>query len=263
MKLEVLVSTMHQADFSIVQRMNIRTDAIIINQCGKNEYAEYEDGIKKIRMHSFDERGVGLSRNSALMRSKADICLIADDDVVYDDGYESIVLGAFEKNPKADILIFNLQYLNENRKDYLNTHFEGRVNFLNFMRYGACRIAFRRESVYRANIFFSLLFGGGAEYSCGEDTIFLADCLKNGLRIYSVPERIGTVSQEESTWFKGFNEKYFNDKGVLHRVIFKRLYVLINLQLAVRKYGLYKSEMDFRNALRYMNQGSKHWQARI
>jgi len=45
--LEVLVSTMHQSDLEIVNRMNIRTDAIIINQCDRNDYFQYEDEAKK------------------------------------------------------------------------------------------------------------------------------------------------------------------------------------------------------------------------
>ena len=33
MKLQVLVSCMHQQDYSLLEKMNIQTDAIIINQC--------------------------------------------------------------------------------------------------------------------------------------------------------------------------------------------------------------------------------------
>lgn len=258
--LEVLVSTMHQSDLEIVNRMNIRTDAIIINQCDRNDYLQYEDGAKRIKMYSFDEKGVGLSRNSALMRATADICLMADDDVVYDDGYENVVLDAFKNNPRADMIMFNVPTLNKDRKDDLNIQSHARVNFTNFMRYGTYCIAFRRESVIRANIYFSLLFGGGAKYACGEDTIFIADCLKKGLKIYSNPARIGTVKQEESTWFKGYNEEYFFDRGVLHKNLFKRLSALINVQFAIRKYNLYKSDMDFWGAIRHMNRGSREWE---
>ena len=38
-----------------------------------------------------------------------------------------------------------------------------------------------------AHITFSLLFGGGAKYSNGEDSLFLKDCLKYGLVVYAVP----------------------------------------------------------------------------
>ena len=36
-KLQVLVATMHQKDLSLVEKMNIRCDAVIANQADKNE----------------------------------------------------------------------------------------------------------------------------------------------------------------------------------------------------------------------------------
>src|SRR5690554_3439396 len=107
MNLQVLVSTMHQNDFSILGKMRISTDAIVVNQCDRNDYNEFDYKNRKIRFFSCLERGVGLSRNTALMRASADICLFADDDVVYSENYESVILNEFVNNPKADVIIFN------------------------------------------------------------------------------------------------------------------------------------------------------------
>lgn len=67
---------------------------------------------------------------------------------------------------------------------------------------------------------FNLLFGGGAKYSCGEDSIFLAGVLKAGLKVWTIPGYIGTVTHGDSTWFNGYTDKYLYDKGVLMRNIF-------------------------------------------
>ena len=75
MTLEVLVSTMYQKDYSLLDRMNIQTDAIVVNQCNENSIEKFEYKGHKIKWISLNERGVGLSRNTALMRSTADICL--------------------------------------------------------------------------------------------------------------------------------------------------------------------------------------------
>lgn len=40
MKLQVLVSCMHQQDYSLLEKM-YQTDAIIINQCDINKFEEY------------------------------------------------------------------------------------------------------------------------------------------------------------------------------------------------------------------------------
>ncbi len=63
------------------------------------------------------------------------------------------------------------------------------------------------------------MFGLGSSYELGEDTIFLADCFKRGLRVYSSDFNIGT-STKELHWFDGYNEKFFFDKGASYRCIF-------------------------------------------
>ena len=62
---------------------------------------------------------------------------------------------------------------------------------------------------------FSLLSGGGAKYSAGEDTTFIQDCLKAGLRVYKSPKLIADVKQDGSSWFNGYTAKYYKDKGAL------------------------------------------------
>lgn len=239
MNLQVLVSTMHQKDHSIVERMNIYSDAIVINQCDRNNVEEFEYKGKEIKFLSFAERGVGLSRNNALMRATADICLFADEDVVYVDGYEESVIEAFKDNPEADVIIFNVLSTNPDRPSYIISEYN-RVRWFNCLIYGAVRIAVRTERIKQENIFFSLLFGGGAKYSSGEDSLFIAECIKKGLKIYSNPEIIGYVKQETSTWFKGYTDKYFIDKGVFYGFLYKRLAYLLCIQYAVRHRDRFK-----------------------
>lgn len=109
MTIEVLVATMNQEDdCSLPIDMNIQSDAIIGNQCGRNEIKELEYNGHRIKYLSFAEKGVGLNRNNALMRSTADICVLADDDQIFVDGYSEIISNSFRQNPDADVIIFNL-----------------------------------------------------------------------------------------------------------------------------------------------------------
>ena len=110
----------------------------------------------------------------------------------------------------------------ENRGTYENIRHK-RVRWYNYGRYPTYSMCCRLDALRRTNVCFSLLFGGGAKYSNGEDTLFIHDCLKRGLRIYAVPVGIGReMSREggESTWFKGFSEKFFYDRGVLYRYLY-------------------------------------------
>lgn len=253
MSLEVLVATMHQDDYSLPEKMNIQSNAIIGNQCDRNEISEIEFNGYRIRYLSFAERGVGLNRNNALMRSSADICVLADDDQVFVDGYKEIIEESFEKEPDADVILFNVEcperYLIRKRH---------RVRYYNFMRFGAPRIAFRRRSVTKHGISFNLHFGGGAEHSAGEDTLFLADCLRKDLKIVAVPLTIARLTSErESTWFQGYNEKYFLDKGTLFKCLSSRWFGLLCLQYAIRRRRTFRNEFSWKAALKLMLEGAR------
>jgi glycosyltransferase involved in cell wall biosynthesis len=226
--LEILCTTMFQTDFSKVLEMNIQTDVVFANQDYRNEYIEEKINGNVIKMITSAQRGVGKNRNTALLYATGDICLFADDDMVYYDDYEKGVLRAFDELEDADIIIFNCDSESE-RKPKVNSRIS-RVRSWNFMTYGTYRIAVRRESILKNNIHFTPLFGGGARYGSGEDSLFLSESLKKGLKVYTHSLFIGMVKQEESTWFNGFNEKYLFDKGAWISAAFPKLkYILLLL----------------------------------
>lgn len=261
MKIEVLISTMNQSDMTLINRMKINTDAIIINQSNSNSYEEINYKSNLIRMYTFNETGIGKSRNNALMRATGDICLLADDDMVYSKSYKETVCNAFQENPRADIILFNVPSKN-NERQTVNIKKNSRVNYLNFMRYGAVNIAFRRSSILKANVNFSLLFGGGAIYNAGEDSLFLFECLKKGLTIISNTAKIADVDQETSTWFNGYDDKYFFDKGVFFTCLSNNLAHILILQFLVRKYTMYKDTISFFKAYRDMVEGMKYFRGK-
>ena len=52
-------------------------------------------------------------------------------------------------------------------------------------------------------------------FGSGEATLFLQDCIRSGIKIYKSPIKVADVRQDTSTWFSGYNEKYYKDKGAL------------------------------------------------
>lgn len=257
-KIEVLISTMNRDKDcnELACKMNIQTDAIIVNQANCVTYTEKVHNNNKIKMFSFNERGVGLSRNSALMRSDSDICLMADDDMVYVDGYKEIIEKAYKAYPDADFIVFNVRvHYNDRIEERVKKN--GRVSLFNSLKYGTVTFSFKREQILKKNISFSLLFGGGTKYSSGEDTLFLWNSLKKKLRVYAVNTIIADVYNYESSWFKGYNDKYFFDKGALFKALEPTLYPLLNLQFAIRKRKQFESSKSVTEILKLMNQGSK------
>lgn len=232
MKVEVLVATMNQTDYSLIDKMNIQTDAIIGNQCNRNSIEEIKWKKNNIKYLNFNEKGVGLNRNNALMRATGDYCLFADDDMIYVDNYEEKVIKAFRDIPKADIIIFNLIEKEKKRKIIDKTV---RIHWYNYLKFGTVRIAVKLSSIRKKGIYFNQCFGGGTEHSHGEDNLFLTSCLKNKLKIYAVPEFIGELTESrESTWNKGYDMKYIKDQGVLYKTISPKWWKILCLQDAFR-----------------------------
>ena len=90
--LEILCVTMHQKDFSKIKEMNINCDVVFANQADDNRYDECEFDRYKAKMITTSTRGVGINRNLALSYASAEYCILADDDVVYDDDMKERVL---------------------------------------------------------------------------------------------------------------------------------------------------------------------------
>ena len=239
MNVQVLIATMNQTDHSLLEKMNIQTDVIVGNQCDLNRMEDFQWNGHEVKWLSFAERGVGLNRNNTLMRASSDIIILADDDLVYMPNYKKIVEAAYRRIPDADVIIFNLQRDDENNSAWVSK--DTRITWRNYMRYGAARVTARLKPLRLYGISFNQCFGGGTEHSCGEDTLFLTSCLRAGLKIYAVPEVIAELKNDrESTWFQGYTEKYFIDKGILYHVISRKFWRLLCLQDALRHARRYR-----------------------
>ena len=255
MQLQTLVSAVKQKPSTLAEKMNLQSEAIIINQCDKNEYLEYDWRGYKIKAYSFAEKGVGLSRNNALLRATADILLFSDEDIVYEEGYAERILQAFQERPRADMLLFNME-VEEERATY-HIEKEQRVRFYNSGRYPTYSFAIRREKLHSANITFSLLFGGGAKYSNGEDSLFLMECLKKGLKVYALPITIGKEVPRPSTWFFGYTEKFFFDRGVLYHYLYGKLKYVMCLRFLLAHGKKMCEKITRKEAYKLMLQGIK------
>lgn len=255
MKVQVLASVMNQSFEQIVSRMRLDSDAVVINQCDRLGSEEREYNGHFIRFYSFPERGIGRSRNEAILRADGDICLFSDEDIVYEQGYADAVCAEFARNPAADMILFNIS-VEENRRTYHITE-RRRVRWYNCGRYGAVSFAVKRGSLLASGVTFSLLFGGGARYSNGEDSLFLKEFLRKGYRVYTAPVVIGREESEGSSWFAGYNEKFFHDRGVLYRYLYGRLDRVMALRflLAHKKRMCDASGIALKQALGWMREG--------
>lgn len=255
-KLEVLCVTMKQTDFSKLEEMNIQSDVVYANQSSETKYEEIAFGDHSAKMITTATRGVGVNRNLALLYAKGEYLLFSDDDLKYVDGYTEIVEKAFEEIPDADCIIFNIETVGSDIARRKNAKIK-RVRWYNALNYGAVRLAVKRVSVSREGIMFNTNFGGGTPFSCGEDTLYIVDMLNSKFKIYAYPQTIAVVDQNQSTWFSGFNEKFYYDKGVLFASVSRRWARFLCLQSLIRHPDYKKNDLTFSEAYRLMKSGIK------
>lgn len=254
MTFELLVSCVRKDPHELADQMNIASDAVIVSQKedvdSEKEFVRGSDHIKVITQ---TDKGVGLSRNTCLAASMADVILFSDEDIVYEKEYAYAVMREFDAHPEADILLFNVKVCEE-RRTYWNEDFR-QVKWYNCGRYPAYSIAARASALKMSGVKFSLLFGGGAKYSNGEDSLFLSDCLKAGLKMYATPVCIGEEIPRPSTWFNGYTDKFFYDRGVLYHFLYGGSAWLWGLRWLLKMKPQYSAHISFKDAKKLLFMG--------
>lgn len=253
MQVEMLISAVNANPEELLEKMKPECNAVLINQCNYEKQETIWIDDKEIHIWHRNERGVGKSRNLALEKATANILLFCDEDIEYIPGYSKGIAEAFEKHPEADMIIFNLEVCPE-RRTYWNEGFH-KIHWYNRGRYGACSVAVRRERLEQTGVKFSELFGGGAKYSNGEDSLFLKECADAGIKMYADEFVIGREAPRESTWFRGYNEKFFFDRGVLFAFLYGSLARLWAMRFVLTKKSMFQGDIKQMQAYKLMCSG--------
>lgn len=214
-KTEILLSCMFLSDSKeMIKRSHITSDTVIINQCDEENYKEENICNALIRTFSVTDRGLTKSRNLAISKSQADICIICDDDEIFNEGYEKAVSSAYDALPDADIIIFDMVDRPLKWGDSIK-----KLSYIDIMSVSSWQITFRREKLLASGVLFDENMGAGSGNGAEEEFRFLTQCRKAKLRIYHYPFRLASVAQTQSTWFKGFDEEFFVNRGNTTRYI--------------------------------------------
>lgn len=220
MKVTLLLACMHEKDTSIIQRNNVQSDVVVVNQCDYDSIEEFDFVNEKgktchAKFICTTERGLSRSRNMAIRNAWGDVCIICDDDEWMADDCVSIIEEIYNKNPSYDVITFALD-----RKDrptaYSQSEYDLRLSHI--LNTCSLQITFKRESVVKNGIMFDVKIGSGTGNGGGEENRFLLDCRKKGLCMKYNPSVIATINPGNSQWFKGLTSKFFRDRGwVTHR----------------------------------------------
>ena len=199
--LEILVATMNRKDLGFLSAMfgHIQIDdylVLIINQC--TEQSSLTSNKSNIRVINTLGYGLSKSRNTAIKNATGDICLIADDDIIFLPNLKEKILKTYQ-NKQPSIAIF--RYLNaENKPLRRYDKLSYRINpAQNYIDAASVEISFNRKFVVQNKCYFDESFGLGAKYPMGEEAIFIFQALKKGGKVTSEKKVIGIHPHQSQT----------------------------------------------------------------
>ena len=259
MKIQHIISTMNRKDFSFLESLCLKTDALVVNQnCPENKTDIVLSNNVNVRVISTPEKGLSRSRNMLINNAEGEILVIGDDDVEYLDGYYEAIENAYNKYPDADIIVFRFTHKRgkETRTRYMH---DIKMNMMNISKAASVEISFRRQSILDAGVRFNNNIGLGTDFPTGEENAFLADALRAGLKIYHVPKTI-CVAQEAERLTETYNiSDYIMDKGASYHCIYKKMFPLYSIAFIILKKKSIFKDVSIIKALSLMCKGKKKY----
>jgi O-antigen/teichoic acid export membrane protein len=235
--LEVLIPTMHCDGEDNVRKLlaylNVKSDAVIANQTEFDFKYSFDYEGHKIKVIDSSTRGVSKNRNILLENLEASIGLFIDDDCALIDGYQDKIVGFFLKN-KIEAMYTN--GLISSGKKISNKQTEYVVRFSDVSHAGGPGIVIAKEAIQKYDLSFNELLGTPNEIYSGEDSYFMYQLVKKGVKMYRYSGVIFDIvaDLEKSSYFKGFDEQFFASKGAVNKLLHPRLYKLYEIYFAFR-----------------------------
>jgi glycosyltransferase involved in cell wall biosynthesis len=221
------------------------------------EFLERRD----VAVHRIASTGLSKNRNNALKMADADIVVLADDDIRLHPAYPHHVRAAFKKFPDADVICFQIR-TPEGSPPYKNyPELPGYLTkFSQLKAVSSIEIAFRRKKILENKLTFDERFGLGTQADSGEEFLFLANCLRKGLKILFFPSYI--VEHDFGSSVK--DRPYYEDRrlfstGAQNYVLYRDFAYVRNLLALVRRWpSLKKAGISASHFLKMKNAGCRY-----
>ena len=89
------------------------------------------------------------------------------------------------------------------------------------------------------------------------DSLFIKECITKRLKVFRVPITIGTEVPRPSTWFSGYHEKFFFDRGVLYYHLYGCMAKPLAMRFLVKHKAQMCREIPVRKAYALMKDGMR------
>lgn len=226
MKIEFLISTVNRTNLDFLKSIFTNLDlddidVLVINQCDEQyiKKAKQLKSTKRIKIISVLDKGLSKSRNLALSNATGDICLIADDDIVYNANILDKIISDYQNNT-FDVITYASNVGGLSSKNKLGSHSIKSHNFKSIFSVISFQISFLREKIIEKAICFDNQFGIGSQYVSGEENIFIKDTMDNDLKVGKSYFVIN--SHPEITNTSILTQKILKSKGPLFKRMFNQ-----------------------------------------
>lgn len=166
---------------------------IVSHQYTSDIYKVIPDDLKKrsdVTISQIEGKGVSKSRNNAIRLASGDIALLSDDDVTYQHSYIDTVKETFQNNPDFDVILFKIK-TRGGEPEYKN-YPEDQVELKKkIFAVSTIEISLNLKKIKESALYFDERFGVGQDLLINsEESIFVEDCINEGLKVVYVPEYI-------------------------------------------------------------------------
>ena len=224
---EILIATINQDSLDFLVPMfpflhfsNFQILIVNQTQVGKKLESEYAN----IRVINSFEKGLSKSRNLALENAVGKILVITDDDVVYQQGFITKIINAYNQFPDAAAINFCAVKSDGNLMKKYPNRSKTNLNAFDVFNTSSIEMTLNRTILDKTKVKFDEDFGLGGIFEMGEEAIFLFDIKNKKQQLVFEPEIIVKHRKQTSSDKKSITEKYYI-QGALFTRIFKSNYI--------------------------------------
>ncbi|KAF2331607.1 glycosyltransferase family 2 protein [Flavobacterium nitrogenifigens] len=225
--IEILISTMNQNSLDFLVPMFPYShfssfSILIINQTQKEKILTSD--YFNVRVINSFEKGLAKSRNLALENALGKILVIADDDVVYKEGFAIKIIDVYNKFPKAAVINFEAENLDGSLIKKYPSDSKANLNIFDVLNSSSIEMTLNKKIINESKVSFDENFGLGAVFEMGEEAIFLSDLKAKQKQLVFEPQIIVIHKNQTSSEKKSIDDKYYI-QGALFSRIFKKKYL--------------------------------------
>lgn len=190
---------------------------LIINQTQENKLLISE--FPSVRVINSFERGLSKSRNLGLENAKGKNILIADDDEVFKEGFDSIISNSYNKYPEATVISFCIEKPDGTLFKKYPNHTVKSPNRLSLFDVLSIEISLNKMLFDKLNVKFDENFGLGSHFKMGEEAVFLSDLKDKNQHIIIENKVIATHPAISTDDKLDHRERYYIQGAFLSRIL--------------------------------------------